>query len=207
MSHYVCIAARRPTAEGCPGGNADHCGLRPISRRSFHRRHHRPVARRRPGDREAADPPCPAGGSKRYHRSCRLSGDATNPRKYRPVARAQSHRADASLSLILLANAAAIADDPLTIRVYNDESDDIVVSVYDMNAQPQQAVIANQRINGFAWIPISVTAGAVRKGHLKWIARTADPGFHRCGYQEMRGVSNDALVYVSVNSSRRRVTR
>jgi hypothetical protein len=111
------------------------------------------------------------------------------------------------LSLILLGNAAAIADDPLTIRIYNDEADDIVVSVYDMNAHPPQPVVSNQRINGFAWIPVSVTAGAVGKGHLKWIARTVDPGFRRCEFQEMRGVANDALVYVSADSSCRRVRR
>ena len=111
------------------------------------------------------------------------------------------------LSLTMLANTAAIADDPRAIRSYNDEADDIVVSVYDMHAHPPQAVIANQKINGFAWIPISVTAGAVGKGHLKWIAKTVDPGFRRCEYQEMRGVPNDALVYVSVDSSCRRVTR
>ncbi len=112
-----------------------------------------------------------------------------------------------SLSLMLLASAAAVADDPVMIRIYNDDADDIVLSVYDMNAEPPAAVIANQRISGFAWIPISVTAGAVGKRHLKWIARTVDPGFRRCGYQEMRGVANDALVYVSVDSSCRRVTR
>src|SRR5450631_2252277 len=100
------------------------------------------------------------------------------------------------LSLTMLANAAAIADDPLTIRIYNDEADDVVVSVYDMNAQPPEAVVANQRINGFAWIPISVTAGAVGKGHVKWIARTVDPSFHRCGSEEVRGVVNDSFVYV-----------
>jgi hypothetical protein len=112
-----------------------------------------------------------------------------------------------SLLLMLVASGAAVADDPLTVRIYNDEADDIVVSVYDMNAQPPDAVVADQRINGFAWIPISVTTGAVGKGHLKWIARTVDPGFRRCGYQEMHGVANDALVYVSVNTSCRRVTR
>jgi hypothetical protein len=108
------------------------------------------------------------------------------------------------LSLMLLAGAAAVADDPVMIRIYNDDADDIVLSIYDMNAQPPEAVIANHRINGFAWIPISVTAGAVGKGHVKWIARTVDPSFQRCGYQEMHGVENDAMVYVSVNSSCRR---
>jgi len=111
------------------------------------------------------------------------------------------------LSLMLLASAEAVADDSVTIRIYNDDADDILLSVYDMNAQPPEAVIANQRINGFAWIPVSVTAGAVGKGHLKWIARTSDPSIHRCGYREMHGVANDALVYVSLDSSCRESTR
>jgi hypothetical protein len=112
-----------------------------------------------------------------------------------------------SLSLMLLVSAAAVADDPVMIRIDNDSADDIVVTVYDMNAQPTQAVIANQRINGFSWIPISVTAGAMGKGHVKWMARTIDPSFRRCGYQEIHGVANDALMYVSVNSSCRKITR
>jgi hypothetical protein len=105
-----------------------------------------------------------------------------------------------SLSLMMLAATAAVADDPVTIRIYNDEADDVVVTVYDMNAQPPEAVLANQRINGFAWIPVSLAAGAVGNGHLKWIARTAKASFPRCGYQEMRGVANDSLVHVYANS-------
>jgi hypothetical protein len=106
-----------------------------------------------------------------------------------------------SLSLMILAAAAAVADDPVTIRIYNDEADDVVVTVYDMNKQPPEPVIENQRINGFAWIPISVAAGAVGNGHVKWIARSAEAGFRRCGYQEMHGVANDSFVYVSTDSS------
>ena len=111
------------------------------------------------------------------------------------------------LSLMLLASAVTVADDPVTIRIYNDNAEDIVVSVYDMNAQPPEAVIANQRINGFAWISASVTAGAVGKGHVKWVARNVDSSFHSCGYREMHGVANDALVYVSVDSGCRNITR
>ncbi len=111
------------------------------------------------------------------------------------------------LSLMLSVSVAAAGGDGLTIRIYNNDADDIVLSVYDMNAQPPEAVVANRRINGFAWMPISVTAGVMGKGHVKWIARTADPRFHRCGYQEMHGVENDVLVYVSVNSSCREIAR
>ena len=43
-----------------------------------------------------------------------------------------------SKAVILLAlslmSAAVVADDPVTIRIYNDDAADIVVSVYDLNA-------------------------------------------------------------------------
>jgi len=111
------------------------------------------------------------------------------------------------LSAMLLVSTAAFADDPVMLRMYNDDADDIVLSVYDMNAQPPGEVISNQRVSGFAWIPISLSAGAAGKGHLKWIARTVDPSFLRCGYREMHGVANDAMVYISANSNCRKSTR
>jgi hypothetical protein len=104
-----------------------------------------------------------------------------------------------SLSLMLV-TAAAVADDMVAVRIYNDGADDIVVTVYDLNAQPPGAVIASQRINGFAWIPISVTAGAVDGGHVKWSARTTDPSFRRCGHQDRRGLANDDSVRVFTDS-------
>jgi hypothetical protein len=69
-----------------------------------------------------------------------------------------------------------------------------------MNAQPPEATIG-ERINGFAWIPFALAAGAAGKGDLQLIARTADPSFHKCGYEEVRGVENDATVSISANSS------
>ena len=105
-----------------------------------------------------------------------------------------------SVSLMLLLTTAAVADDTLAIRLYNDGADDIVVTVYDMNAHPPGTVLASRRINGFAWIPISVTSGPVGKGHLTWLARTAGESFHRCGYQDRRGVANDDSVRVFADS-------
>jgi hypothetical protein len=105
-----------------------------------------------------------------------------------------------SFSLSLLVTTAAVADDTVSIRIYNDGSDDIVVTVYDMNAQPPGAVLASQRINGFAWIPVSVTAGAVGNGHVMWSARTGSANSHRCGHQERRGLANDDSVRVFTDS-------
>ena len=112
-----------------------------------------------------------------------------------------------SLMLMLLPTTAALADDSVTIRIYNDGADNMVVTVYDMNAQPPGAVLASQRINGFAWIPVSVTAGAVGHGHIMWIARTAGASFHRCGHQEMRGLANDDSVRIFADSKCVRIVR
>src|ERR1700722_4269471 len=105
------------------------------------------------------------------------------------------------VSLILMAGAEAVAKDPVTVKIYNDDAESVDLRVYDLNAQPPNALIANQRVNGFAWISISVTAGAVGRGHVKWIARTADPSFHRCGSQEVHGVANGSFVYVFADSN------
>jgi hypothetical protein len=111
-----------------------------------------------------------------------------------------------SLSLMLLPTTAAPSDDTVNIRIYNDDADVMVVTVYDMNAQPPGEVLASQRINGFAWIPVSVAAGAVGNGHVMWIARTADASFHRCGHQESRGLANEDSVRVFANSRCIKVT-
>ena len=103
------------------------------------------------------------------------------------------------LSLMLLTATAAVAD-TLTIKVLNDGADAIFATVYDMDAQPPVAVIENQRIDGFAWIPVSVTAGAAGNAHVRWTARTADASFRRCGHRERRAIASDATMHVSANS-------
>ena len=105
----------------------------------------------------------------------------------------------AGLALMLFAATTAIGD-TVTIKIRNDGSDDIVATVYDMNAQPQGVAIANQRINGFAWIPVLVIAGNAGNAHVRWIATTVDPGFRRCGHQDIRSLANDASVRVFANS-------
>jgi hypothetical protein len=102
---------------------------------------------------------------------------------------------------LMLSTATAAIGDTLTIKVLNDSADAIVATVYDLNAQPPGAAIVNQRIEGFAWIPALVTAGAAGNAHVRWTARTADASFRRCGHRERRGLANDATMHVSANSS------
>src|SRR5271156_2389208 len=105
----------------------------------------------------------------------------------------------AGLALMLLAATRAIGD-TVTIKIYNSGADDIVATVYDMNAQPPGVAIADQRINGFAWIPLLVIADDVGNAHVRWSATTADASFRRCGHQDRRGITSDATVHVFANS-------
>jgi hypothetical protein len=105
----------------------------------------------------------------------------------------------AVLALMLLTATTAIGD-TVTIKIRNDGSDDIVATVYDMNAQPPGVAIADQRINGFAWIYVLVTAGDGGDAHVRWVATTGDASSRRCGHQDRRSLANDASVRVFANS-------
>jgi hypothetical protein len=104
------------------------------------------------------------------------------------------------LLMTLLVGATAVGDDMVAIRVANDDADDILVTVYDMNAEPPTAVVVRQRINGFAWIPVSVTAGDAGTGHIRWTATSAAAP-RRCGHHGNRGLGNDDSVRVFADSS------
>src|SRR5258707_15418963 len=98
--------------------------------------------------------------------------------------------------LLTLAGATAIGDDMVALKISNDGTDDILVTVYDMNAAPPGAVVVRQRISGFAWIPVSVTAGRAGFGHIQWAATRAAAGQHRCAQRDTRGLGNDDWVPV-----------
>jgi hypothetical protein len=103
-------------------------------------------------------------------------------------------------ALMLLGTAPTFGDDTLDIRVYNDTAEEIVVTVYDMNAMPPGPVLLRQTIDGFAWIPALITPGFGGNGHVRWIAETAGTSFHRCGHRERRGLTDDAMLHVFTDS-------
>jgi ABC-type glycerol-3-phosphate transport system substrate-binding protein len=107
----------------------------------------------------------------------------------------------ASLGLTsLLSAASASAGDTVTLKILNDSADAIEVTVYDMNVKPPGAAIANQRINAFAWIPIEVAVNTSGNAHVRWVARTGDADFRRCGREERRGLEDEATVRVFADS-------
>ena len=65
------------------------------------------------------------------------------------------------LGLVLLsAFGAAHADEMLPITIVNDNTNDVIVTVRDLNTLAHTKVLVGQRINGFASIPVSIMAGA-----------------------------------------------
>ena len=111
------------------------------------------------------------------------------------------------ISLALLASGSASACDTVQLRLYNDGSDSIVVTVWDLNARSAGPAVISERIDGFAWIPMLVNAGADGNGHIVWSARSDDETFLRCGRRDMDGLGEDESVRIFVDSRCARMAR
>jgi len=101
--------------------------------------------------------------------------------------------------LLLGAGTAALAGDGLTITLNNNTTGNLLVTVYDMNAQPPQKVISGAVINGFASIRISIAADDSGHGHLSWRATTVDRDMRRCGHHDKPKLNDGDTVHVYAN--------
>jgi hypothetical protein len=86
------------------------------------------------------------------------------------------------------------------VKITNDGTQDIVVTVYDMSTSPQRAVLSNARINGFTSVPISVAGDATGRANLSWTATSTDRAFPKCGHADTV-VGNTASVQVRADSN------
>jgi hypothetical protein len=96
--------------------------------------------------------------------------------------------------------AGAQAGDGVDIKITNDGTEVIMVTVYDMSASPGRLVLANARINGFSSVPISVIADENGRANLRWTATGTDPAFPKCGHARTT-VANSDSVNVHADSS------
>jgi hypothetical protein len=101
---------------------------------------------------------------------------------------------------LTLTGSTAFGADQLDIRIYNDTADELVVTVYDVNAGSPRPVLARQVIDGFAWLTTSVTPSIGSDSHVRWIAETIGTVFRRCGYGESGGLRTNAMVKVFTDS-------
>jgi len=95
----------------------------------------------------------------------------------------------------------SMAGGMVAITITNDNTNDILVTLYDMNTHPHSKLLDGQRINGFASVPISVAAGPGGTGHVSWRATTADADDPRCGHKDKPGLVDQASVHVHAHST------
>jgi hypothetical protein len=102
--------------------------------------------------------------------------------------------------LPLLSAGVALGGEGVQVKVTNDGTEDIVVTVYDMNSNPQHAVLENARINGFTSVPINVVGDSTGRAKLSWTATSIDRNSRQCGHDEA-ALSDDASLNVHADSS------
>jgi hypothetical protein len=105
------------------------------------------------------------------------------------------------LALPLLMVGTALGGEGVQVKITNDGTQDMVVTVYDMNASPRIILLRNARINGFTSVPVSAIADATGRANLSWTATSTDATSTRCGHDDTLGLSNDSAVNVHADSS------
>jgi hypothetical protein len=105
------------------------------------------------------------------------------------------------LALPLLMIGTALGGEGVQVKITNDGTQDIVVTVYDMNANPRAILLQNARINGFTSVPLSAIADATGRANLAWTATSVDPTSAKCGHADTLGLANDSAVNVHADSS------
>lgn len=102
-------------------------------------------------------------------------------------------------SCLSLLYAGAILAQGVEVKITNDGTEDILVTVYDTTTNPERVVLTRQRINGFTSVPISLVGDATGRASLSWTATTADTASPKCGHADTV-VGNADSVNVHVDS-------
>jgi hypothetical protein len=104
------------------------------------------------------------------------------------------------LAMPLLMTGMALGGEGVQVKITNG-TQDIVVTVYDMNANPRAILLQNAHINGFTSVPVSAIADATGRANLSWTATSADATSTKCGHDDTLGLGNDSAVNVHADSS------
>ena len=112
------------------------------------------------------------------------------------------HQPAVILGLLLLcaAGAGAEADEMLAITITNNNTNDVIVTVRDLNTVAHTKVLEGQRIGGFTSVPVSITAGAGGTGHVSWRATTTEDT-PKCGHKDRPGLASNDSVHVYAKSA------
>jgi hypothetical protein len=102
---------------------------------------------------------------------------------------------------LCFAGAAALGGEGVQVKVTNDGTQDILVTVYDMSARTPRVVLENERINGFTSVPINALSGASGRAVLSWKATSMDRTSPACGHEEGVQISDASALNVRADSS------
>src|ERR1700742_5403013 len=105
------------------------------------------------------------------------------------------------MAMMLLMTGTALGGEGVQVKITNNGTQDIVVTVYDMNANPHRILLQNARINGFTSVPVSAIADATGRANLSWTATSMDTTSRMCGQADTLGVADDSAVNVRADSS------
>jgi hypothetical protein len=90
-------------------------------------------------------------------------------------------------------------DDVLSITIFNNTSDNLLVTVWDQNTTPPQRILSTTPIYGNASLSVSISPDGSGVGHLSWTAMTVDHDMRRCGHNDKSNLSDGDTVNVSAN--------
>lgn len=105
------------------------------------------------------------------------------------------------VAMPLLLTGTALGGEGVQVKITNDGTQDVVVTVYDMNANPRAILLQNAHINGFTSVPVSAIADATGRANLSWTATSSDATSTKCGHADTLGLGNDSAVNVHADSS------
>lgn len=105
-----------------------------------------------------------------------------------------------AVALLLCASPAVFGDAGMTININNNTTTGLLVTVYDLNSNPVEKVLAGEKINSFAKISVSITPDESGHGHISWTAMNLDPSARQCSRKDRPGLNDGDIVHVYANA-------
>jgi hypothetical protein len=102
--------------------------------------------------------------------------------------------------LLIMMSATAYGGEGLSVSINNDTTDDLLVTVYDMDTNPAVRVMSDQTINGFASLSVIIVADDSGEGHLSWTATTVGRDMRMCGHHDRANLNDGDTVNVSADA-------
>jgi hypothetical protein len=105
------------------------------------------------------------------------------------------------LGLACLPLVMALVADGVQVKISNESTQDLIVTVYDLSVQPQKVLLQNARINGFTSVLVNAIGDSTGRANLAWSAINSDALSPKCGHAEVRGLANNSTTTVQADSS------